>query len=289
MIWLVGAKGMLGKDIALRLQLEGLDYITSDLEVDITCLETIKSFIINKHITWIVNSSAFTNVEGAETQKDKAFAVNELGVLHLATIAKTLNIPIIHFSTDYVFDGTKGDYLETDSVNPLSVYGASKYAGELAIQQTTHQHYIFRISWLFGKHGANFVYKMLELFQTKSELRVVSDQFGSPTYTQDVSSILLHVLSNPHIAYGTYHLTNQGKTSWYQFALDIYDKAKQYHHPHSTLNIIPVESSQYPTVAKRPMNSHLIKTKLENAFNISIPTWQSALDRFFQEITNTVE
>lgn len=275
---------MLGTDVETLLKNEGMDYIASDQEVDITNLDELQKFVQSKPITWIVNCAAYTAVDKAEDEPELAFKINAEGPHNIAIIAKQMGAKLIHISTDYVFDGTKEDaYTETDTPNPLGVYGASKLLGESNIKKTLNEYFILRTAWLYGKHGNNFVYTMLRLFKERDEIRVVDDQYGSPTYAPDLAVAILAILHFNSDAYGIYHFTNEGKTTWYDFACQIYNTSKQQGILTKDTALLKITTDQYPTKAKRPQNSYLSKEKTQKAFNIDVRHWQKGLNDFFRE------
>ena len=228
MIWLIGNKGMLGTDVEILLKDEGMNYIASDQEIDITNVDELKRFAQSNPITWIINCAAYTAVDKAEDEPELAFKINAEGPHNIADIAKQMGAKLIHISTDYVFDGTKKDaYTETDIPNPLGVYGASKLLGEENIRKILKEHFILRTAWLYGKHGNNFAYTMLRLFKEKDEIRVVGDQFGTPTYAPDLAQAIVKIMQINSKAYGIHHFTNEGKITWFDFACQIYNTSKQ--------------------------------------------------------------
>ncbi len=220
----------------------------------------------------IVNAAAYTAVDRAEREKDLAFAVNARAVEELAREAKALDALLVHFSTDYVFDGEKhSPYVETDAPNPLSVYGHSKLAGELAIAASGCRHLIFRTSWVYAPNGRNFVHAILAAAKTKSELRVVDDQRGAPTSSGAIAGAVAQVLANPGKANGLYHLSAAGETTWHGFAQAILE-AKGLKVP-----LIAIRSDEYPAAARRPKNSLLDNVKIFNAFGVALDDWRNGL------------
>lgn len=185
MIWLVGHKGMLGSEVHKLLIERGMPCLASDLEVDITDIHRLRAHVMDRPLSWIINCSAYTAVDRAEDERELAFQINSDGVRNIALIAAEKKAKLIHISTDYVFDGTKEDaYLETDPPNPPGVYGASKYEGEKHVQASLSSYFIFRTAWLYGRSGNNFVHTMIRLFREREEIRVVADQWGSPTWPE---------------------------------------------------------------------------------------------------------
>jgi len=273
---------MLGREVEALLQKKELAYIASDQEIDITNLGELRTFSADKPISWIINCAAYTAVDKAEDETDLAFKINADGPRNIAEIAKIKGAKLIHISTDYVFDGTKaGAYVETDPPHPLGVYGQSKYQGEVNIAETLSEYFIIRTAWLYGKQGNNFVYTMLRLFKERDEVRVVGDQWGSPTYAPDLAAAILEIVRLSSDAYGIYNFTNEGKITWYDFACEIYriycltknSKLK-------TKNLISIVTEDYPTKTQRPQNSYLSKDKITKTFNISPRNWEAALNEF---------
>jgi len=285
MVWLIGNKGMLGTDVELMLREKNITCIASDMDVDITEITALRNFIGDKSISWIINCSAYTAVDKAEDEQGAAFAVNASGVKNIALVAKEKNAKLVHISTDYVYDGSKsGEYLETDDTGPVTAYGKSKLQGEKNIIQTWDRFFIFRISWLFGKHGQNFVYTMLRLFSERDEITVVNDQFGSPTYAHDLAVFLAGLVRTDETKYGIYHFSNEGRTTWFDFAGEAYRLVKENRLIDTDVELKPVASSEYPTKAKRPANSYMSKDKVKKTFGIEIRPWQDALRDFIEKI-----
>lgn len=223
-IIITGSNGMLGHALILALsqhyKITGLDLP----ELDITNLSAVLSTVSGIKPDIIINSAAYTDVDGCETNIDHAFAVNGTGPRNLAMACSELDVPLVHFSTDYVFDGlATTPRKETDLPNPQSVYGKSKLLGEQHVRQLTNKHYIIRTSWLYGENGKNFVKTMLRLAREKDQIGVVNDQQGSPTYTRDLAEAVAQLIQTP--AYGTYHITNSGCCTWYEFTLEIFKQA----------------------------------------------------------------
>lgn len=281
MIWLIGHKGMLGSEVHKLLSESSMPYLASDLEVDITDIGRLRAHVGDRPFSWIINCSAYTAVDRAEDERELAFRINSDGVRNIALIAAEKKAKLIHVSTDYVFDGDKeGAYLETDPPNPVGVYGASKYGGEKHIQAFLASYFILRTAWLYGRQGNNFVHTMIRLFREREEVRVVSDQWGSPTLAGDLAGIILHLVSCDADQYGIYHFTNEGRTHWHAFASAIYQLARERGLVEREVRIIPITADQYPTRTKRPANSYLSKEKIQRVFDISIRPWQEALAEF---------
>ena len=284
MIWLIGNKGMLGTEIQLLLEEKQIPYIGSDKEVDITSTESISTFTASKKILWVINCSAYTAVDKAEDEQELAFKINDAGVKNLAEFSQRNGAKLIHFSTDYVFDGTKKEpYVETDLTNPISIYGKSKLAGELSIQNVSSEYFILRTSWLYGRYGNNFVKTMISLFNQRASVAVVADQVGSPTYTFDLASVVIHLIQTDAKQYGVYHFSNEDQCSWYEFAKEIYAQAIQRDIVNNrSLEIRPITTPEYPTKATRPANSLLSKQKIKTTFSLSIRSWKEALQNYWE-------
>lgn len=285
MVWLIGCNGMLGTDVKKSLRDNRINYIESDIEINITDYDTLKKFIKGTKISWIINCSAYTAVDRAEDEEKLAYKINALGVLYIAKISAETKAKLIHISTDYVFDGQKiGAYLETDKTNPIGVYGRTKLAGEKNIIENLENYFIIRTAWLYGKWGNNFIKTMLRLFTEHDQVKVVNDQYGTPTYTKDLAELIITIIKQDSNNYGIYHFTNLGRITWYDLALEIYNKALQKKMLSKKVNILPITTKEFPTKAKRPKNSFLSKEKVQHVFNIKIRPWQESLDSFLEEL-----
>lgn len=283
MVWLIGCNGMLGTELSRQLKENNIDFIGTDRNVDITNIDILKDFVKqNNNIEWIINCSAYTAVDNAEDDKEKANLLNNIGVKNIAIIAKSINAKLIHISTDYVFDGSANiPYTEDMNVCPIGVYGNTKALGENAIQETLTDYYIFRTAWLYGFDGKNFVYTMIKLMNSKEKISVVGDQKGSPTFTGDLAFAIIKVITSKElIPYGIYHFTNMGEITWYDFACEIYKKAKEYNKIQNECNVTSCSTSEYPTKAKRPAYSVLSKDKIQKALNYKLPDWKESLEKF---------
>jgi dTDP-4-dehydrorhamnose reductase len=252
-------------------------------ELDLTNPESIRTYLRETKPGWIVNPAAYTAVDQAESEPDLAYAINRDAVRILAEEARRIGARLIHFSTDYVFDGQSNrPYVETDPTNPLGVYGASKLAGEQALHASGAEAIVLRTSWVYGATGKNFLRTILRLAAEKPELRIVSDQFGAPTWSRDLARTVHHVIhTTAHVVPGeTYHVTSAGQTTWADFATEILRQ--------STLKgpakIIPIPSSEYPTPAARPRNSRLNCTKLTQTFGVTLPDWKTSLTQVMAEL-----
>lgn len=247
-ILITGSSGMLGSDLVDILSRRH-EVVTSG-SLDIRDLEGVMELLRETRPDAVVHAAAFTDVDCAETERDTAYQVNVLGTRNIAAAASAVGSSILYISTDYVFDGEKGDgYLEFDEPNPLNFYGKTKYLGEVSVRQLSERFYIVRTSWLFGRNGRNFVETMVELAERGHEISVVDDQYGSPTYTRDLAAAIGNLLERP--AYGVYHLTNSGQCSWYEFAIDIFNELGM------EVCLKPVKSHEFPRPARRPSFSVL--------------------------------
>jgi dTDP-4-dehydrorhamnose reductase len=286
MIWLIGNKGMLGNDVEKLLKERGLTYWASDKEVDISDYKALEKFGKDKKIKWVINCAGYTKVDKAEEEIDEAFKINKDGVRNIALFSAKSQIRLIHISTDYVFDGRQEGgavaYREDDENSPINIYGKSKLAGEEEIKKTLKEYFIIRTAWLYGAKGNNFVYTMLRLFKERNLVKVVDDQWGSPTYTVDLAGAILKIIEDDSVSYGIYHFTNEGVTSWYEFARTIYKKAKKLGLTESNkkVGIQLIKTEDYPTAARRPRYSALSKEKIKREFNLKIRDWDKALEDF---------
>ena len=285
MIWLIGNKGMLGSDVEKLLKERGLTYWVSDKEVDISDYKVLEKFGKDKEIKWVINCSGYTKVDKAEEEIDEAFRINKDGVRNIALFSAKRQIRLIHISTDYVFDGRKErtvGHSEDDKTNPINIYGKSKLAGEEEIKKILNEYFIIRTAWLYGLKGNNFVYTMLRLFKERDVVKVVEDQWGSPTYTADLAGAILKIIEDNSVSYGIYHFTNEGVTNWYEFAREIYRKSKKLGiiDSNKEVEIRGIETKEYPTPAQRPKCSWLSKEKIKRELNLDIRNWEDALTDF---------
>lgn len=282
MIWVIGSNGMLARDIILMLEKSGISYTATGSEVDITSLESLEKAVLKIKPSYIINCAAYTKVDMAEDEPVLAYKINATGVENIAVVSKSYNSKLIHFSTDYVFDGlSQNPYKEEDKTNPVSVYGKTKLEGEHNAL-TLDNSLVIRVSWLYGINGANFVYTMLRLMNEKDSIKVVSDQYGSPTNTIDIANVVIDIVKNNRDISGLYHYTNDGAISWYDFALEIYKKGIEYKHIKSECIINPCMTSEYPTKAIRPKCSLMSKEHIKKDLSIELVDWKASLDIFFQ-------
>ena len=280
-ILLLGANGQLGKELERQLISVGSVSSFSRQSLDITNHAAVRATVRSIEPNIIINAAAYTAVDKAETNADLAYAVNAGAVSNLAQIARERCLWLIHYSTDYVFDGFKqSSYTETDTPNPINVYGASKLAGEAAIVNSGCQHFIFRTTWIVGKDGQNFAKVILRLAVQGNVLKVIDDQIGVPTssalitrVTIDAVRAIIHGKAWPK---GTYHLTPKGKTSWYGVAKTLisYAAQQQVSFHANAADIQAIKTEGYPTEAKRPMNSQLDTHKLQSELSFNLPHWK---------------
>ena len=285
-ILLTGSNGQVGFELNKKLRVLGDVIATDREELNLEDSQAIGSFIDQTRPDIIINPAAYTAVDKAESEPDLAYRINTLAPEVLADKARELDIPLVHFSTDYVFDGLKKDaYVETDKTNPQSVYGKTKCEGEEKIR-THRKHIILRTSWVFGSHGNNFLKTILRLIQEKDSLNIVGDQWGSPASASMLSDVTFKIVDtifkNKNFNdYGTYHLTNQGETNWHQYASLIASELIKLNvkikcGPDQIHSIL---TSQYPTAAKRPLNSRLNTEKLKETFVLDLPDWEDEVKK----------
>ena len=276
-ILVTGVKGQLGYDVVKVLESRGHQPVGVDREeIDLMNNNMIQNFITNLKPEAIIHCAAYTAVDRAEDEVEICYQINAEAVKVMAECAKTLDIPMIYISTDYVFDGTKAsEYVETDIPNPINVYGASKLKGEQYVQQLLEKFYIVRISWVFGINGNNFIKTIQRLGNEHDELNIIHDQVGSPTYTADLASLLVDMIETNR--YGIYHATNEGYCSWYEFAAEIFKQSQL------DVTLHPITTDQYKTKAKRPLNSKMSKQKLSDYGFHRLPTWQEALKNYLNQ------
>jgi dTDP-4-dehydrorhamnose reductase len=295
MIWLIGNKGMLGNDVEKLLKERGLTYWVSDKEVDISDYKVLEKFGKDKKIKWVINCAGYTKVDKAEEEIDEAFRINKDGVRNIALLSVKRRIRLIHISTDYVFDGRQEGgavaYREDDKTNPINIYGRSKLTAEEEIKNILEKYFIIRTAWLYGLKGNNFVYTMLRLFKERDLVKVVEDQWGSPTYTVDLAGAILKIIEDDSVSYGIYHFTNEGVANWHEFARAIYKKAKRLGLIEGNKKVVIqlIKTEDYPTTARRTKYSVLSKEKIKKEFNIKIREWDKALEDFLVSLKENRE
>lgn len=309
MIWLIGCKGMLGSEIAKQLDEKKLPWVGTDREVDITSPQALTDFAdsietasyfpsdlkrTERKITWIINCSAYTNVEKAEEDVELAEKLNAEGPLNIARVARKISAKLIHISTDYVFNGHgTTPYTEDLPKDPLGVYGRTKAAGEDAIQKEMNTYYIIRTAWLYGFDGKNFVYTMTKAMNSHDSVRVVNDQKGTPTCAVDLAEVILKLIDknnnaksffgkNSAPSYGIYQFTDGGETNWFEFTKEIYALGKKYGRITQDCTVNPCTSAEYGAKVERPSYSVLSKDKIVKALKLKLPSWQQSLEKFIK-------
>jgi len=277
-VLVTGVKGQLGHDVFIELEKRGHTAIgVGSKEMDITDPRSVQSVLHDVTPDAVIHCAAYTAVDAAEDNINLCRKVNADGTKNIAVVCRELDIKMIYISTDYVFDGEGTRPWEPDDLrDPLNVYGQTKYEGELAVQKNLEKYFIVRIAWVFGLNGKNFIKTMLNLGKTRDCVTVIDDQIGSPTYTYDLSRLLVDMVETEK--YGLYHATNEGLCSWYEFACEIFRQAGV------DVKVTPVDSNSYPARAKRPKNSRMSKDKLEANGFTRLPDWQDALSRYLKEI-----
>ncbi len=285
-VLVTGVRGQLGHDVVDELCRRGHTPIGVDIEeMDITDAESVDRVMRDTSPDAVIHCAAWTAVDAAEDAEnlDTVRRVNADGTAHIARACRALGCKMMYISTDYVFDGEGTRPWEPDDErHPLNVYGETKCAGEVAVETTLDNYFIVRIAWVFGVNGKNFIKTMLNLGKTRDALTVVADQVGSPTYTYDLSRLLVDMIETEK--YGRYHATNEGLCSWYEFACEIFRQAAKINPRYAAVQVSPVTSDAYPAKAKRPSNSRMSKEKLSDAGFERLPAWQDALARYLTEI-----
>lgn len=277
-ILVTGGNGQLGqclKDLVLQEATDGCEFVfKSSTDLDISDLAAVMEDFRNGEYTYCINCAAYTQVDKAEFDIETAIKSNVIGPRNLAMACNRNRTTLIHISTDFVFDGKKKTpYTEDVESHPVNVYGSTKLDGELTIGNNLNRYFILRTSWLFSEHGNNFMKTMLRLGQQQKELSVVSDQLGSPTYAKDLAQFILDLMASESEAYGIYHFSNQGTTSWHGFAKAIFHESKM------PIKLYPISTEEYPTAAERPKYSVLDVSKLKRTFDVEISNWEESLQR----------
>jgi dTDP-4-dehydrorhamnose reductase len=282
-----GAGGQIGREVCRASWPSHYALVPLDRSmIDITKSAVVSAVLRKEKPDLAINLAAYTAVDRAESEPEAAWAVNCAGAAHIAAACGDTGTPLIHLSTDYVFDGCKTEpYREEDPVGPLSVYGCSKEAGERAVRTALKSYFILRTAWVYGAHGANFVKTMLRLAAERPLLRVVADQHGCPTSATEIATVLIVIagqLERGYARWGTYHFAGAGAVSWYGFAEEIIDLAA----PRLAVRpqLVAISTEQYPTPARRPMNSVLDCRKIKNVYGISPPPWPAALSRVIEQL-----
>ncbi|MGV7223926.1 MAG: dTDP-4-dehydrorhamnose reductase [Nitrospinales bacterium] len=294
-ILVIGAKGQLGLELVRQGQTEDCGIVGIDVdELDITNQTAVQAYFDKQIFSMVVNAAAYTAVDQAEQEPATAFAVNSEGPHNLATVCHEKSIPLVHISTDYVFDGLKaGAYDEDDALSPVGIYAQSKAEGEKRVAAATRRHIIIRTAWLYGVHGNNFVKTMLRLGRERTELKVVNDQRGCPTSAAELAAVVLTICrkvyeNDDFNAWGVYHFCDMGETTWYGFAEMIFNYASRY----ETLafqELIPLTTQEYPTPAQRPANSVLSCDKIQGVFGVQRKPWEENLEDMLKRLYGEVK
>lgn len=274
-ILVTGGNGQLGSCLK-KLQEQYNEYeflFTSSSELDITDEEAVRTYFQKFQPQYCINASAYNAVDLAESEKEKAYAVNAYGVENLAKVSAENDAVFIHVSTDYVFNGeTNLAYDEDDFTDPIGVYGGSKREGEILALEVNPKTIILRTSWLYSEFNKNFVKTMLQLFSNKKELGIVADQFGQPTNANDLAEAIMAIIKAPKKIYGIYHFSNYGETTWFDFARKIAE------YSHSSVQLNPLTTAEYPTPAKRPQRSTMCLDKIEHDYQVIPEYWENSLE-----------
>lgn len=274
-ILVTGAAGQLGNELhnVLEQKMPGVTMYTDIKDLDLTDSEAVKKFIIDNEISHVVNCAAYTAVDKAEQEPALCAKINTDAVKNIAEVAADYGVKVIHVSTDYVFDGTAhAPYKESDKVNPISTYGATKRKGEMVLLSMSPDAVIIRTAWLYSPYGNNFVKTMMRLGSERSELGVVCDQIGTPTYALDLAEAIYTILTARQWVPGIYHFSDEGVCSWYDFTKAIHRIAGI-----KSCNVKPIATDDYPTLAARPPYSVLDKTRIKKTYGITIPHWEESL------------
>lgn len=287
MILILGSEGQLAQSFQNLLKSENANYrpfqVLGRKEIDFLKPEETLKKIAEYKPRWIINTAAYTLVDKAESEKELCYQINALTPIRIAQWCKEENVNFVHYSTDYVFNGSgEKAWLETNHTDPINYYGQTKRASEEGIIQTECPHLIFRISWVYHSVGSNFVKTMLRLGSEREELKIVNDQIGYPSYAPDIARASYECISkiekSNEVPFDLLHLSSGHHTSWFQFAETIFAKAKALGLPIKVKKLIPINTSEYPTPAKRPLNSRLDSSKIQNLYGIHLPHWQESLD-----------
>ncbi|MEQ8473404.1 MAG: dTDP-4-dehydrorhamnose reductase [Marinoscillum sp.] len=280
-VLVTGSGGQLGSEIQfLQPKYSTLEFHFTDYPgLDITDSNQINSIFESGKYDYCINCAAYTAVDKAEEEKDASDAINVLGAQNLAKACNQYGVKLIHISTDFVFDGTSSKPLKEDqATSPVNYYGESKLKGEMAISECLEEYFIIRTSWLYSSFGNNFVKTMIRLAETKSELNIIADQIGSPTYAADLALAIMDIISKKSIQFGLYHYSNEGVASWYDFTSAIFE------YKGIGTKVYPIPTEKYPTPASRPHYSVMDKTKFKDTFGIEIPHWRESLRKCLEKL-----
>jgi len=273
-VLVTGSSGQLGQSLQfIAPKYPEIDFVfCSSDDLDITDLENCQAVFLKIKPNYCINAAAYTAVDKAESEPEKAHLINVIGAKNLAEVCQVYDTTLLHVSTDFVFDGqNKIPYTEDDFPNPTGVYGKTKLEGEIAIQQTWVKHFIIRTSWVYSQFGTNFMKTMLRLVSERDTISVVNDQIGTPTNAVDLAEALITIIKSNKVSYGVYNFSNEGQCSWYDFAKEIFNINN------ISIILLPILTLAYPTPSKRPSYSVLDKTKIKDVFGIKIINWEESL------------
>lgn len=282
-ILVIGADGQLGQCLKTAAERRGITEIVFPAEADANILNEggLNDLFVKEQPAFVINCAAYTAVDKAEDEIDLAKAINETGAAYLASACLEVGATLIHVSTDFVFEGNEVKLLkEDDEAKPINVYGVTKLAGEKAVVEKLPAHFIIRTSWLYSEYANNFVKTMLKLGADRDELNIIADQVGTPTYAIDLANAIFDLMSSASTAYGVYHYSNEGVTSWFDFAKAIFEISD------TKVKVNPIPGSAYPTKAIRPAFSVMDKSKIKSTFNLDIPYWRDSLVECIKQINN---
>lgn len=282
-ILVIGAAGQLGQCLKTVADAKGIDLILpTEQEGNILKSDLLNQLFEREKPNYVINCAAYTAVDKAEDEAELCNAINNTGAANVAAACKAIGATLIHISTDFVFEGTSVKLLqEQDEATPINVYGQTKLDGELAVAEVLNQHFILRTSWLYSEYANNFVKTMLKLGAERDELNIIADQVGTPTYAIDLAHAIFEIILSGKNNYGTYHYSNEGVTSWYDFAIAIFQLSS------TSVKVNPIPGSAYPTKAKRPAFSVMDKSKIKSTFNLAIPYWRDSLAKCIKHLTST--
>ncbi len=282
-ILVIGAGGQLGqclKNVATQRNISTIVFPVEE-EANILNQDLLNSLLEREKPEFVINCAAYTAVDKAEDEVELSKAVNETGAANLANSCMANNATLIHISTDFVFEGNEVKLLkEEDEVHPINVYGVTKLDGEKAVINILNKYYIIRTSWLYSEYANNFVKTMLKLGSERDELNIIADQVGTPTYAIDLANVIFDIIASGNKSYGIYHYSNEGVTSWFDFAKAIFDISK------TDVKTNPIPGSAYPTKAKRPAFSVMDKTKIKSTFKVEIQYWRDSLEKCIEKLIN---
>jgi len=285
-VLVIGAGGQLGhciRKIVAQRAIEGVVF-PDEKDANILDIPNLEVLFEREKPAYVINCAAYTAVDKAEDEAEIAKAINETGAKNLAQLCKQHQATLVHISTDFVFEGSEVKLLKEDDIaRPINVYGATKLNGELAIIKELDHHIIIRTSWLYSEYGNNFVKTMLKLGAERDELNIIADQVGTPTYAIDLANTIFDIIQNSEKKYGIYHFSNEGVTSWYDFAKAIFDLSGA-NVSVKDVKVNPIPTSAYPTKAKRPHFSVMDKTKIKTDYNINVPYWLDSLAKCIKEL-----